>query len=70
MEKLLRIIRDTLLIYCRDFMTTDCLLIKKKFEFSKTEVEHLGHRIGNDKVKMDPTKVAIIAEWTVPTSVK
>ena len=39
----------------------------EKCEFDQTEVEYLGVIVGNGQVKMDPVKVAGIAEWPTPT---
>ncbi|KAF5372651.1 hypothetical protein D9615_009824 [Tricholomella constricta] len=38
----------------------------KKCEFDKTEVEYLGFLIGADGIKMNPKKLATIAEWPTP----
>ncbi|KAJ3500263.1 hypothetical protein NMY22_g19316 [Coprinellus aureogranulatus] len=40
----------------------------KKCEFDKSEVEYLGYLIGADGIKMNPKKLATIAEWPVPRS--
>lgn len=40
----------------------------KKCEFDKSEVEYLGYIIGADGIKMNPRKLATIAEWPVPRS--
>ncbi|KAL7281156.1 hypothetical protein ACG7TL_004464 [Trametes sanguinea] len=42
----------------------------EKCEFEVAETEYLGHIIGAGIVKMDPAKVAGVAEWPVPTTKK
>ena len=39
----------------------------EKCKFDQTKIEYLGVIIGNGQVKMDPVKVAGIAEWPTPT---
>jgi hypothetical protein len=39
----------------------------EKCEFDQTEIEYLGVIVGNRQVRMDPVKVAGIAEWPTPT---
>jgi transposase InsO family protein len=41
-----------------------------KCEFEKTEVEYLGVIVSHNSVRMDPVKVAGVAEWPVPTNKK
>jgi hypothetical protein len=41
-----------------------------KCEFEKTKIEYLGLIISHNSVKMDPVKVAGVAEWPTPTSKK
>jgi hypothetical protein len=41
-----------------------------KCEFEKTHIEYLGVIISHNCVKMDPVKIAGVAEWLVPTSKK
>ena len=37
-----------------------------KCEFSKPELQFLGHIVGRDGIKMDPQKTAVIDAWPVP----
>jgi hypothetical protein len=39
----------------------------EKCEFDQTEIKYLGVIVGNRQVRMDPVKVAGIAEWPTPT---
>lgn len=41
-----------------------------KCEFEKTEIEYLGVIISHNEVRMDPVKVAGVADWPTPTSRK
>ena len=41
-----------------------------KCEFEKTEVEYLGVVVSHNSVRMDPVKVAGVADWPVPTNRK
>jgi len=38
----------------------------KKCKFLKQEIIYLGVIIGNNKIKMDPTKLKGVADWTTP----
>lgn len=38
----------------------------EKCEFEQLEVEYLGHIISHNSVRMDPAKVAGVAEWPIP----
>jgi hypothetical protein len=40
----------------------------EKCEFEKTQIEYLGLIISENRVEMDPVKVAGVAEWPEPTS--
>lgn len=40
-----------------------------KCQFFQTEVDFLGHKVSNGHIKVDPVKVAAVAEWPRPTSV-
>jgi hypothetical protein len=42
----------------------------EKCEFEKTKIEYLGLIISENKVEMDPVKVAGVAEWPTPKSKK
>ena len=42
----------------------------EKCEFEKTSVEYLGVVVSQDSVKMDPAKVAGVAEWPTPSNKK
>jgi len=44
----------------------DLYLKPKKCEFLKEEIIYLGVIIGNNKIKMDPTKLKSVADWTTP----
>jgi hypothetical protein len=48
--------------------SNDLFLKPEKCTFHKKEVEYLGVIVGNNEVKMDPIKVAGIANWPTPTS--
>ena len=41
-----------------------------KCEFAKTEISYLGDVISHMGVATDPSKVAVIAHWPTPSSVK
>lgn len=41
-----------------------------KCDFFKTEVDFLGHIVGKDGIKVDPTKVQTVKDWPTLTSVK
>ena len=41
-----------------------------KCEFSKPEIHFLGHVVGRDGIKVDPTKIAVIAKWLRPKNLK
>lgn len=40
-----------------------------KCTFNATEVKFLGHIVGNNQVKPDPKKVAVVQQWPVPQNV-
>ena len=42
----------------------------EKCEFEKLSVEYLGVVISHNLVKMDPVKVAGVAEWPIPSNRK
>jgi hypothetical protein len=42
----------------------------EKCEFEKTRIEYLGVIISHNKVKMDPVKVAGVADWPTPAGKK
>ena len=42
----------------------------EKCEFEKSSVEYLGVIVSHNSVKMDPVKVAGVAEWPVPSNRK
>ena len=42
----------------------------EKCKFKKTSVEYLGVIVSHDSVKMDPAKVARVAEWPIPSNKK
>ncbi|MGQ3348719.1 reverse transcriptase domain-containing protein, partial [Bosea sp. (in: a-proteobacteria)] len=41
----------------------------KKCDFNKPEVNFLGHVVCAEGIKVDPSKVKVVAEWPAPTSV-
>ena len=42
----------------------------EKCKFEKTSVEYLGVVVSQDSIKMDPAKVARVAEWPTPSNKK
>jgi hypothetical protein len=42
----------------------------RKCEFKKTRIEYLGVIISHNKVKINPVKVAGVADWPTPTKKK
>ena len=48
--------------------SNDLFLKPEKCTFHRKEVEYLGVIVGNNEVKMDPIKVAGIAQWPTPAS--
>jgi len=48
----------------------DKLLLKhSKCEFGKESLVYLGHVIGHGKLKIDPSNISAIVDWTKPTNV-
>jgi hypothetical protein len=45
-------------------------LRSEKCEFKKTQIEYRGVIISQNKVKMDPIKIARVADWPTPTNKK
>ena len=45
-------------------------LKKEKCIFEWPSIDYLGVIVGNGKVQMDPTKVAAVANWKMPTNKK
>ena len=41
-----------------------------KCELNKPELHFLGHIVGREGVKVDPSKVAVVAKWPVPKNLK
>ena len=41
-----------------------------KFTFCRSEVPYLGHIISKDGIKADPSKIAVVRDYPVPTTVK
>ena len=41
-----------------------------KCAFGKTQIEYLGHKVSQEGVDADPSKLQAIAEWPIPVSVK
>ena len=48
----------------------DLYLKPEKCEFYQEQVEYLGFIISEGKIEMDPTKIAGIADWPIPTTLK
>jgi hypothetical protein len=54
-----------------DLLTKDQWKLKmSKCTFAQTQLVYLGHVISQAGVSTDPTKIAAIANWPVPVSVK
>jgi len=47
--------------------TNDIYLGKDKSAFGLDEMDFLGHVVGKNGIKPDPTKVQAVKEWPVPT---
>eukprot|EP00253_Pinus_taeda_P013672 PITA_13672 len=43
---------------------------RSKCSFGLEEVEYLGHIVPHGGVKVDPSKIKVIKEWKIPTSIK
>jgi hypothetical protein len=41
-----------------------------KFTFGVPEVEYLGHIVSHERVRVDPTKVAVMQDWLHPKTLK
>jgi hypothetical protein len=41
----------------------------QKCEFGNTSLIYLGHIIGGGEIRVDPKKIAAIAQWPIPTNV-
>ena len=41
-----------------------------KCEFDVREVDYLGHVVGSGQVRADPTKISVVKDWPVPTSME
>lgn len=53
-----------------DVLKNEKLFVKlSKCKFRKTSLGYLGHIIGHGQIKIDPSKVEEIVNWTKPTSV-
>ena len=53
-----------------DTLQREKLYIKlSKCEFGKTALVYLGHIIGGGQLKIDPSKVDVIVNWSEPKSV-
>ncbi|KAL4351578.1 hypothetical protein GQ457_06G012930 [Hibiscus cannabinus] len=57
-------------IVLQTLQTNQLLARRKKCFFAQSKVEYLGHIISADGVATDPTKVAAMKNWKLPTSVK
>ena len=58
------------LIVLKKLKENDLFLKPSKCEFCREQVEYLGFIISEGKVGMDPKKIAGIADWPVPTTLK
>jgi hypothetical protein len=53
-----------------DVLRKEQLFLKlSKCEFGKTSLIYLGHIVGGGELKIDPSKVKVILEWTKPSNV-
>jgi hypothetical protein len=53
-----------------DVLRKDKLFLKMyKCEFGKTSLVYLGHIVGGGELKIDPSKVKVILEWSKPNNV-
>jgi hypothetical protein len=53
-----------------DVLRKEQLFLKlSKCEFGKTSLIYLGHIVGGGKLKIDPSKVKVILEWSRPSNV-
>jgi hypothetical protein len=53
-----------------DVLRKEQLFLKlSKCEFGKTSLIYLGHIVGGGELKIDPSKVKVILEWTKPNNV-
>jgi len=58
---------ETLTHLVLDILEKNDLYLKpEKCEFLKQEIVYLGVIIGNNKIKMDSTKLKGVANWTTP----
>eukprot|EP00253_Pinus_taeda_P032319 PITA_32319 len=63
-EEHLKHVKQTL-----DVLKREKLHVKlSKCEFGKTSLNYLGHIVGGGKLKIDPSKVAVIVNWPKPKS--
>ena len=57
----------TLMHQVLDILKKNDLYLKpEKCEFLKKEIDYLGVIIGNNKIKMDPSKLKGVADWMLP----
>ena len=59
----------TMQILCK-LKENDLYLKPEKCEFCKTRIEYLGFIISQGKIEMDPKKIAGIADWPTPTTLR
>jgi hypothetical protein len=53
-----------------DVLRKEQLFLKlSKCEFGKTSLIYSGHIVGGGQLKIDPSKVKVILEWTKPSNV-
>src|SRR6267142_3923971 len=58
---------ETLTHLVLDILKENDLYLKpEKCEFLKREITYLGVIIGDNKIKMDPSKLKGVADWTLP----
>jgi hypothetical protein len=83
-EGVISIYLDDILIFTNsleDHCRITCLVLDRmcehklylrleKCEFKKTKIEYLGVIISHNKVKMDPVKIAGVADWPTPSNKK
>jgi len=63
-------LKEQTLIVLKKLKDHDLYLKLEKCEFNKTKVEYLGFVLSERQISMDPKKVAGIADWPAPTTLK
>ena len=84
MQRKVVIYRDDILIFTED-LTEHCIIIEQvldilrinklylkqtKCEIEKSKIKYLGMILGHGKVRIDPNKVNMVAEWPIPKTKK